>query len=193
MVFILQFFANTACDTSGYGEGKNLVGSTTVTTDSNGECNFTATLSVPMAHGQSLTATATDSSGNTSEFSLCLDITGNIKPVADAGPDQTVEQTSVSGAEVTLDGTGSSDPDNDTLTYTWTGPFGTATGPTPAVTMPPGINTVYLVVNDGTVDSAPDTVTITVQDTTAPVVSNTATNPKPGCRKYGVYHYCADR
>lgn len=274
-VFILQFFANTACDTSGYGEGKNLVGSTTVTTDSNGECNFTATLSVPMAHGQSLTATATDSSGNTSEFSLCLDITDNIKPVADGGPDQTVnegtlvtldgsgstnpngntltyqwiqiagtsvslnltdpvyptfvtpdvpiggsvltfqlivsdgelssdpdvvditvkninnspvadagldqtvEQASISGAEVTLDGTGSSDPDNDTLTYTWTGPFGTATGPTPAVTMPPGINTVYLVVNDGTVDSAPDTVTITVQDTTAPVVSNTTANPNP--------------
>lgn len=60
----------------------------------------------------------------------------NNPPVADAGPDQIVEQTSPSGAEVILDGIGSSDPGNDTLTYTWMGPFGEATRPTPAVYMP---------------------------------------------------------
>ena len=103
----------------------------------------------------------------------------NLRPIANAGPDQTIEQTDASGAQVTLDGTGSSDPDGDPLTYTWTGPFGNATGPTPTVTMPPGANTVYLVVNDGTVDSETDTVTITVQDTTVPVVSNTTANPNP--------------
>ena len=103
----------------------------------------------------------------------------NGQPIADAGPDQSVEQANPSGAQVTLDGTGSSDSDGDTLTYTWTGPFGEATGATPTVTMPPGANTVYLVVNDGTVDSETDTVTITVQDTTVPVVSNTTANPNP--------------
>ncbi len=41
----------------------------------------------------------------------------NNPPVADAGPDQTVDRDAVSF--VTLDGSGSSDADNDTLTFTW--------------------------------------------------------------------------
>ena len=36
-------------------------------------------------------------------------------PTADAGPDQTVDE----GAIVTLDGTGSTDPDSQNLTYAW--------------------------------------------------------------------------
>ena len=40
----------------------------------------------------------------------------NAPPVADAGRDQNV----VAGARVTLDGTGSVDPENDRLAYRWT-------------------------------------------------------------------------
>jgi uncharacterized repeat protein (TIGR01451 family) len=47
---------------------------------------------------------------------------GNDAPMANAGPDQTV----ASGAPVTLDGTASSDPDGDALTYLWTQTSGTA-------------------------------------------------------------------
>ena len=99
----------------------------------------------------------------------------NRPPTANAGPDQTVEWTT-GGAVVTLDGSGSSDPDGDTLTYTWTGPFpesgGTVSGVSPAVTLPSlGPFDITLVVNDGTVDGEPDTLTITVVDTTAPVVT----------------------
>ena len=92
----------------------------------------------------------------------------NTPPVADAGPDQTVEQTSPAGAEVALDGTGSYDDDGDTLTYTWTGPFGTVTGPIVTVTIPAGISNASLVVNDGTENSTLDSVIITVKDTTPP-------------------------
>lgn len=47
----------------------------------------------------------------------------NHPPVTNAGPDQTVNQ----GSPVTLDGSRSSDPDNDSLTYRWTWPGGSAT------------------------------------------------------------------
>jgi uncharacterized repeat protein (TIGR01451 family) len=76
--------------------------------------------------------------------------------------------TSASGASVTLDGTPSSDADGDTLTYRWTVPFsegsGVVTGVKPTVTLPLGISTLTLVVNDGETDSAPVTVNATVSD-----------------------------
>lgn len=98
-------------------------------------------------------------------------LTCNIPPVANAGPDQTVEQTYYQGASVTLDGSGSSDPDGDPLTYKWTWTGGSTTGVSPTISLPLGTTTITLLVNDGTVDSAPDTVIITVQDTTAPVIT----------------------
>ena len=95
----------------------------------------------------------------------------NTPPVADAGTDQTVEQTYYQGANVTLDGSGSYDPDGDPLTYSWTWTGGSATGVKPTVLLPLGTTTITLVVNDGTVDSDPDTVVVTVQDTTPPVLT----------------------
>lgn len=99
---------------------------------------------------------------------------GNQPPVADAGHDQTVECTSSFGALVALDGSGSNDPDGDILTYTWDGPFGTATGVDPVVHMPmstsPTIANVMLTVSDG-IDTDTDDVFITIQDTTSPEVT----------------------
>lgn len=99
----------------------------------------------------------------------------NNPPVANAGPDQTVEQTKAEGADVTLDGSGSSDPDGDPLTYKWTWDGGEATGVNPIITFPLGTTTITLIVNDGELDSEPDTVNITVEDTTPPVITPTDT------------------
>ncbi len=101
---------------------------------------------------------------------LTIKYSQNQPPVADAGDDQIIECAGPDGAAVTLDGSGSSDPNNDPLTYTWSGPFGEAIGVNPSVTLPLGESEITLVVNDGTVDSAPATVTVTVQDTTPPTV-----------------------
>ena len=97
-------------------------------------------------------------------------VRSNRGPSAAAGSDQTVEATSPAGATVALDGAASSDPDGDPLTYSWTGPFGSASGSTPSVLLPLGTHTITLSVSDGSV-SASDTLTVTVQDTTGPVIS----------------------
>ena len=97
----------------------------------------------------------------------------NQPPVAVAGPDQTVSP----GATVVLDGTASSDPDSDPLAYRWSlsRPAGSgavlsdATVPSPGfVADVPGSYVAQLIVSDGLVDSAPDTVTISTTNT-APV------------------------
>lgn len=101
--------------------------------------------------------------------------TENRPPVADAGPDQTVTL----GETVQLDGSGSLDPDGDALTFDWqflSRPAGsTATLSDPAAESPSFVADVaadaanpyvlQLVVNDGALDSAPDTVTVTTENT----------------------------
>jgi len=162
-VFTLEFFANSECDPSGFGEGETFIGSTKVTTDGSGNASFTA---IFQGTAGFITATATDLDGNTSEFSRCISVQGgavNQPPVANAGPDRTVGATSPAGALVTLNGTGSSDPDGDPLSFTWAGPFGTATGPTPTVTIPRGTHTITLTVTDPHGASATDTVSVTVR------------------------------
>ena len=67
--FTLQFFSNASPDPTGYGEGQTLIGTTTVSTDANGNASFSASFPGTIPTGESVIATATDSSGDTSEFS----------------------------------------------------------------------------------------------------------------------------
>lgn len=87
-------------------------------------------------------------------------------PVADAGMDQTVE----TGATVLLDGSGSTDPGQNPLTYKWTqvgGDIVTLSNPSAEnptfEAIAPGLYSFELVVNNGIVDSLPDYVNVVVQ------------------------------
>ncbi|MHC5157872.1 MAG: hypothetical protein ACYSOZ_07220 [Planctomycetota bacterium] len=91
--------------------------------------------------------------------------TENTPPVADAGEDQTVFCWIDGLVNVTLDGSGSYDEDENPITYLWTWTIGTdtftATGVSPTITLPAGAHTITLVVNDSIDDSQPDEVVIT--------------------------------
>ena len=103
-------------------------------------------------------------------------MSANRPPTANAGDDHIVECTSPAGTSVKIDGSASSDPDGDSLTYVWTGAFGAAEGINPLITLPYGIQETTLTVSDGQA-TATDTVAITVQDTTAPAIETLAANP----------------
>lgn len=96
-------------------------------------------------------------------------------PEANAGPDQNVGE----GVFVQLDGSGSTDPNSDPLTYLWTQTGGTpatlssTTAVSPSFTAPVGLiaheTLIFsLVVNDGLSNSVADTALVVVQSAVAP-------------------------
>ena len=95
----------------------------------------------------------------------------NTAPTAVVGPNQDAAR----GVAITLDGSASSDPENDTLTYTWTqttgpdvtGGTGMLTGVAPKFNAPSDVSTLKfeLKVSDGNLeDSAADSVQINVME-----------------------------
>lgn len=80
----LDFYVNSACDVVNKisaGEGETYVGSTTVTTDGSGNASINVGFNADEATGV-VTALATDSANNTSEFSHCVTISTKTKPTA---------------------------------------------------------------------------------------------------------------
>jgi probable HAF family extracellular repeat protein len=103
-----------------------------------------------------------------------LDLGGdNHPPVAAAGADQTLECSGL----VALDGSQSSDPDSDVLTFEWS-EGGTVLGTTATLTttLTAGTHTITLKVSDPCGQSAQDDIVVNVVgDTTPPAISGPAT------------------
>ena len=94
----------------------------------------------------------------------------NDPPVANAGG----SYTGTEDVAITFDGSGSDDPDGDTLTYAWDfGDDATGTGVDPTHTYTAGGSyTVTLVVNDGKADSDPSTTTADITEVNDPPVAD---------------------
>jgi Calx-beta domain len=103
--FNLDFYSSAACDPSGHGQGASFIGTAVATTDADGNASFNAAFPVTLAAGQVVTATATDSLGNSSEFSVCYEIgapgrvqfTSPTYTVAEAGGSATITITRTLG------------------------------------------------------------------------------------------------
>jgi len=105
-------------------------------------------------------------------------INPNQPPVANAGPDQPEVEATGPTTAVTLDGSASSDPDGDVLSYTWSennSPI--ATGVTAQVGLGLGVHTLTLTVDDGQGGSASAVVVVNVVDTTPPALTLSGSNP----------------
>ena len=119
-----------------------------------------------------ISVTAEDSAGSTATETFDLTVVDvNRDPVAVAVAFDVVECTGPSGASVTLYSAGSTDPDGDTLTISWSGPFGTSSDAQPTVTLPVGEHTIILTVGDGRGGTDTDTIIVEIVDTTPPVLT----------------------
>ncbi len=111
---------------------------------------------------------STDLDGKPRIFNAIVDMGAhefhpNTAPLADAGADQVVYVCEGSTAEVSLNGSGSFDADGDELDYFWfIGDEQIATGVDPNVQLSVGEHIIELIVNDGSEDSEPNAVVITV-------------------------------
>ncbi len=171
---------------SGYGEGRFVLGSAPLLTDSTGNASFTFQFPTPAGGARFVTATATDPAGNTSEFSEEFGV--DTPPTAVIGFSRI---TVNAGASVPFDGRGSTDPSGLPLTYSWTfSDGGSASGPEPthsytAVTQPGHPDSVTLTVSDG-FESDTATAYVTVNDVAPVFTPNsyspplTYTTPTPG-------------
>ena len=116
-------------------------------------------------------------------------VAGTSTVTADAGPDQ----EALTGATVTLEGSGSSTEDLPVFTYAWTQPGGvdvTLSDPTAAkpTFTAPSVRTdleFSLVVNDGTNDSEADTVSVAVRPPLNPTSAPCAHPAPEGTNTFG--------
>jgi hypothetical protein len=194
--FTIDFYASPSANPSGYGEGQRYLGRTTVQTDSTGVASFVVDGLGQTSVGEVISATATDAAGDTSEFSA--DRTAATLEASAGGP-----YSITYGSPLTLDGSGSANPDGAALSYTWTinGQVQSSSGsPTLTLTwsqlaalgMATGqVDAVSLLVDDGhahtataqttlTVNQATSSITITLYSVTYDGSAHTATGTATG-------------
>jgi len=169
--FRVEFFASDVDPLGLPTEGQQFLGFVNTTTDINGNASFNATLNVPVANGRLVTATATDSIGNTSEFSNCVQV-GGCAPTITC-PANVVQSTDANQCAAVV-----------TFAQPMTScPCATiACSPASGSTFPKGTTTVTCTATDPSNNMASCTFTVTVNDNQMPSVvcpNNVVTNTDP--------------
>ena len=126
-----------------------------------------------------LTCNGPGGSANDSVSVIVTSGSTNTAPIADAG----VDQYTTTGELIMLDGSGSDDPDGDPLSYAWTfvnKPAGSTSVLNNSASAQPtfvadmdGLYELSLIVNDGSVDSGEDRVSIVSSDSSFDCTLNT--------------------
>jgi CSLREA domain-containing protein len=143
--YTVDFYRSNNCDPSGYGEGRVYLGNGAVTTDGSGDADFAIVLSATASPGDSITATATDPDGNTSEYSACITVVSPVTPTptpsatATTGPSPTPTATATNGPSPTPTATPTDGPSPTPTATATSGP-----SPTPTATLPPASDWLYL-------------------------------------------------
>ena len=168
-IFNVDFYANSSCDPSGFGQGASFIGSSIVTTDASGNSSFNVQLPVSVSAGSILTATATDPEGNTSEFSLCHSVNapGSVQFVF--GVQSVFEQDGV--ATITVSRTFGS-VDSGSVNFTATGGTATAgsdfTATSGTLTFGPGetVKTFTVPILEDSLDENAESINLTLSNPT---------------------------
>ena len=120
--FIIQFFANPTRNESSYGEGEIYLGQTTVATDSNSNAAIDYVFTGSIPSGYSVSATATDPSGDTSEFAKDISSQAEVAVSIAASAQPSTGTTTYVGSTLvytlTVTNSGSEDAQNVVVTDT---------------------------------------------------------------------------
>jgi len=123
--------------------------------------------------GHTIKATATDTASQTASDSISVTVDNeNDSPIANAGPNQIVSDDDGTGFElVTLNGSGSYDPDGTITSYEWKEGQSLDSGVTPTVDLTVGSHTITLTVTDNEGATGNDDVVVTVLANQAPTAN----------------------
>jgi hypothetical protein len=162
--YTVEFFSNGQADPTGYGQGRTFLGTVTVTTNAAGTVMFDAVIAVAVPVGEFVTATATDSSAGTSEFSQTVRVTpgrNNATPTLNAIDNLTISEDGGQMVIVTGISAGGNESQSLRLTAVSNNP---ALIPHPLVTYasPDAAGTLYLIPLPD--QSGTATITVTVED-----------------------------
>ena len=159
--------------------GTSPCGNLTPTVAPSSKCTVGVTFSPGSSGNKTVSLTVTSNDLDTPSASASLTGSGlsapstpsptNQAPTAKAGSDQTVNEKK----SVILDGTGTSDPDNDPLTYSWTQTVGATVTLNGSNSSRPDFTTpdvssdttlsFQLIVSDGNLSSSPSTTNVTIR------------------------------